>query len=67
LSFETTCHTAWTLREAIRKAVASAEFTSVMEKLKTPIAYLDAPEFRDFLAKDAAMLRKAVEQIGKVE
>lgn len=56
-----------TLRDAIRKAVASAEFTGVMEKLKTPIAYLDAPEFRDFLAKDAAMLRKAVEQIGKVE
>jgi tripartite-type tricarboxylate transporter receptor subunit TctC len=55
------------LRDAIRKAVASAEFTGAMEKMKTPIAYLDAPQFRDFLAKDAAMLRKAVQQIGKVE
>lgn len=56
-----------TLREAIRKGVASAEFTGAMEKMKTPPTYLDAPEFRDFLARDAAMLRRAVEQIGKIE
>ena len=56
-----------TLRDAIRKAVASAEFTGAMEKMKTPIAYLDGAEFRAFLAKDSAMLRKAVQAIGKVE
>lgn len=56
-----------TLRDAIRKAVASAEFKTAMENMKTPNAYLDAPEFRDFLSKDAAMLRQAVERIGKVE
>jgi tripartite-type tricarboxylate transporter receptor subunit TctC len=56
-----------TLRDAIRKAVASAEFKTAMENMKTPNAYLDAPEFRDFLARDAAMLRRAVQRIGKVE
>jgi len=56
-----------TLREAIRKAVASPEFKTAMENMKTPNAYLDAPEFREFLAKDAAMLRTAVQRIGKVE
>lgn len=56
-----------TLRDAIRKGVNSPEFRTAMEGMKTPNAYLDAPEFRDFLAKDAAMLRKAIEQIGKIE
>jgi tripartite-type tricarboxylate transporter receptor subunit TctC len=56
-----------TLREAIRKAVASTEFKTAMENMKTPNAYLDAPDFREFLARDAAMLRRAVQRIGKVE
>jgi tripartite-type tricarboxylate transporter receptor subunit TctC len=56
-----------TLRDAIRKAVASAEFKTAMDNMKTPIPYLDAPQFRDFLAKDAARLRQVVQKIGKVE
>ena len=56
-----------TLRDAIRKAVHSAEFSGAMEKMKTPAAYLDAPEFQKFLERDSAMLRKAVQAIGKVE
>jgi tripartite-type tricarboxylate transporter receptor subunit TctC len=56
-----------TLREAIRKAAHSPEFTGAMEKMKTPAAYLDAPEFQKFLERDSAMLRKAVQSIGKVE
>jgi tripartite-type tricarboxylate transporter receptor subunit TctC len=56
-----------TLRDAIRKAVASAEFSGAMEKMKTPVTYLDGKEFQDFLAKDAAAGRKAVQAIGKVE
>jgi hypothetical protein len=38
-----------------------------MEKVQTPVSYLDAPEFRAFLAKDAARLKLAVEKIGKVD
>src|SRR5688572_1535527 len=56
-----------TLRDAIRKAVASPEFSGAMEKMKSPPAYLDGPEFQQFLAKDIAMQRKAVQAIGKVE
>lgn len=56
-----------TLRDAIRKAVASAEFSGAMQKMKSPPAYLDAQEFQKFLDEDAARLRKAVKAIGKVE
>jgi tripartite-type tricarboxylate transporter receptor subunit TctC len=56
-----------TLRNAIRQAVEGPEFRKVMENAKSPIPYLDAPEFRDFLAKDTARLRQAVQKIGKVE
>jgi hypothetical protein len=38
-----------------------------MEKLQTPVAYLDAPEFQKFWDKDAAMLAAAVQKVGKVE
>ncbi len=54
------------LREAVRAAVADAQFKATMDKVQTPISYLDAPEFRKFLAVDAARLRVAVEKIGKV-
>jgi tripartite-type tricarboxylate transporter receptor subunit TctC len=55
------------LRDAVRAAVADPMFKGAMEKVQTPISYLDAPEFRAFLAKDAARLKVAVEKIGKVE
>jgi tripartite-type tricarboxylate transporter receptor subunit TctC len=55
------------LREAVRAAVADPAFRGAMGKAETPIQYLDAPQFRDFLAKDAARLKVAVEKIGRVE
>lgn len=56
-----------TLREAIRQGVASPEFTNAMQKLRSPPAYLDAPQFAEFLAQDAARLRQAIQKIGKLE
>ena len=56
-----------TLREAVRQAANSPEFRSAMEKLSTPVAYLDAPEFQKYWDKDAARLKVALEKIGKVE
>jgi hypothetical protein len=38
-----------------------------MEKVQTPVAYLDAPEFQKYWDRDAARLKVAVEKIGKVE
>jgi len=38
-----------------------------MEKMQTPIAYLDAPEFKKFWDNDADRLIKSVRNIGKVQ
>jgi tripartite-type tricarboxylate transporter receptor subunit TctC len=55
------------LREAVREAVNDPAFKGAMEKVSTPIAYLDAPEFRKYWDADAARLKVALEKIGKVE
>jgi len=55
------------LREATAKAVQAPDFKAAMQKMDTPIAYLDAPEFKKFWDKDAERLIKAVRNIGKVE
>jgi tripartite-type tricarboxylate transporter receptor subunit TctC len=55
------------IRESVRQAVNTPEFKAAMEKLQTPVAYLDAPEFRKFWDKDAKMLADAIKRVGKVE
>jgi tripartite-type tricarboxylate transporter receptor subunit TctC len=55
------------LREATAKAVQAPDFKAAMEKMATPISYLDAPDFQKFWNKDAEALAKAVRNIGKVE
>jgi tripartite-type tricarboxylate transporter receptor subunit TctC len=55
------------LRQAVREAATSAEFKAAMEKVSTPVAYLDAPEFQKYWDRDAARLKVALEKIGKVE
>lgn len=54
-------------REATKKAAQSAEFKNAMDKLNTPIYYLDGPDFQKFWDEDAARLAKAIRNIGKVE
>jgi tripartite-type tricarboxylate transporter receptor subunit TctC len=55
------------VRETVRQAVATPEFKAAMEKLETPIAYRDAPEFQKFWDHDAKMLADAIRRVGKVE
>jgi tripartite-type tricarboxylate transporter receptor subunit TctC len=55
------------LREATAKAVQAPDFKSAMEKMETPIYYLDAPDFQKFWDQDAERLIKAVRNIGKVQ
>ncbi len=55
------------LRDAVRNAVNDADFKGAMEKVATPISYLDAPEFQKFWDHDARRLAVALEKIGKVE
>ena len=54
------------LRAAVREAATSAEFKGAMEKVSTPVNYLDAPAFRTYWERDAARLKIALEKIGKV-
>jgi tripartite-type tricarboxylate transporter receptor subunit TctC len=55
------------LRDAVRAAATSSEFKSAMEKVSTPVNYLDAPEFAQYWERDAKRLAVAVEKIGRVE
>jgi tripartite-type tricarboxylate transporter receptor subunit TctC len=53
------------LRAAVRAAAADPQFIAAMDKVSTPISYLDAPEFKNFWVADAARLRGPVEKIGR--
>jgi tripartite-type tricarboxylate transporter receptor subunit TctC len=55
------------LREAVKTAASSHDFGNAMEKVSTPVSYLDAPEFAKYWERDARRLAVAVEKIGKVE
>jgi len=55
------------LREAMRQAMANPEVVRVFENAGSPPAYLDAPEFDQFVQADSARLIEAVRKIGKVE
>ena len=55
------------LRTAVREAATSDEFKAMMEKVSTPVSYMDAPEFKKYWDHDAARLKVALEKIGKVE
>lgn len=55
------------LRDAMRKVVVDDDFKMVMDKLETPIVYMDAPEFKQFWDEDAKRLIEVVRKIGKIE
>ncbi len=55
------------VRQAVREAANSPEFKGAMDKVSTPVNYLDAPEFQKYWERDAKRLAAAVEKIGKVE
>jgi tripartite-type tricarboxylate transporter receptor subunit TctC len=55
------------LREATRQAVADPDFKSAMDNISTPIAYMDAPEFKRFWDQDARRLAEAIRRVGKIE
>lgn len=55
-----------TLRGAVRSAVQDSEFLKGMEKIRTPVAYLDADDFKAFWDTDAEKLAAVIKRIGKV-
>lgn len=56
-----------TVRDAVRKAVEDPDFKAQMQKIESPIQYLDAPEFAKYWAADAKRLADAVKAVGRVE
>ncbi len=55
------------LRAAVGQAANSAEFKGAMDKVSTPVSYLDAPEFRKYWDRDAARLKAILEKLGRIE
>lgn len=55
------------LREAARKATEDADFKAQMDKVSSPIVYMDAPEFKKYWEADATRLAAAVKVVGRVE
>ena len=55
------------LRQATRQAVQDPEFKTAMEKIQTPIAYLDADEFREWWERNAQTLAAVIKRIGRIE
>ena len=56
-----------TVRDAVRNAIEDPQFRTAMDKLHAKLAYLDAPQFRDFWQADAARLTSVVRRMGKLE
>ena len=55
------------LGSAIHTAIRSPDVVRVLDAAGSPPAYLDAAQFKAFVAEDSARLVKAVQAIGKVE
>ena len=55
------------LRDGIREAVKKPQFTTAMEKLQTPIMYMDQPDFKKFLDADEKRSVQVVREIGRVQ
>ena len=56
-----------TLGDAVRQAVENPDVKKAFEKVRTPIAYQDAAEFKAWWDKDAERLAKVVQRMGKPE
>ena len=55
------------LREAMRQVAVDGTFKSTMEKLMTPVTYLDAPDFQQLYDSDAKRLAETIKRIGRLE
>ena len=56
-----------TLREGLKKAAHSKQFTDTLDNLGQELAYMDQPEFIKFWAADAKRQEDAINAIGRVQ
>jgi len=55
------------LRDALRRAAHSDQFTSTLANVGLDLAYLDQPEFIKFWDEDAERIETAIRQIGRLQ
>ncbi len=55
------------IRDAVRATTADPDFVAALQKLSSPVAYLDMPEFQKFVAEDARVMGALVRKIGRIE
>jgi tripartite-type tricarboxylate transporter receptor subunit TctC len=55
------------LRAAVRQGVQEPEFKATMDKIQTPVAYLDAPEFDRFWKDDTQRMAGVLKHMGCIE
>ena len=55
------------IRDAVRATAADPDFVAALQKLSSPVAYLDMPEFQKFVAEDARVMGALVRKIGRIE
>ncbi|HWT78881.1 MAG TPA: tripartite tricarboxylate transporter substrate binding protein, partial [Candidatus Methylomirabilis sp.] len=55
------------LREATRNATDNPDFKAAMKKMEITIHYMDADEFQKYWDKEAAVLAKGVQRMGKLQ
>lgn len=55
------------LRQALRETASDPDFRAAMEKMQTPVTYLDGPEFQPFWDADAKRLAATIRRIGRLE
>ena len=56
-----------TLRDAVRRSVQDADFKATMEKIQTPVAYLDAPDFAKYWEADTRRMAGVLKHLGCIE
>lgn len=55
------------LRDSVRQVVQDPNFKNAMSKIRTPIQYLDGPEFQKYWDEDAQRVGAAVRGVGRSE
>jgi tripartite-type tricarboxylate transporter receptor subunit TctC len=55
------------LRESVKKAAAHPSFVQSMNTLNTPIQFLDAGDFANFLVADTRRFEDVLTKMGKIE
>jgi tripartite-type tricarboxylate transporter receptor subunit TctC len=55
------------LRKATKKVVENPDFKAAMNKMQITINYMDADDFQKYWDKEAAVLAKGIQRMGKLQ